>query len=329
MSVLRQTFKGLECIVVDDGSDDGSGDIVRDIIRSDERVRIITQNNGGVASARNRGLKEAKGDWIQFLDADDWLYPDKIEKQLNPAKRLLSKNDQILIYSDYRIFWENGEKKDVIVGDMNKERLVKRIVGRKSGLQNPTPLHMNSTLSSRKLVESLEFNGHCTPYEDIEFFYRVLLNDVAIQYLPICSMGYRSNKFGISKDRLKNREGYLSFLESICYTYNDTLKIASDLGSVIEISIVRGRSDMFNRSAALLRKSSIPLNIDIIGKSYNARPIALILDRLHILSSVIRFGLKVRDVKKKWTSRFQRTVKRMYRLLGMEKATGLIQNDGR
>ncbi len=68
-SVLNQTFQDYELIVVDDGSTDRGGELVKKI--PDTRIRLIKQNNSGVSSARNRGIQEAKSDYVAFLDADD------------------------------------------------------------------------------------------------------------------------------------------------------------------------------------------------------------------------------------------------------------------
>ena len=76
-SVLSQTYKDFELIVVNDGSSDNSVDIVN-MIR-DERVQLLSKNNGGPASARNLGVKEAKGEWVVFLDADDIFLPFALE----------------------------------------------------------------------------------------------------------------------------------------------------------------------------------------------------------------------------------------------------------
>lgn len=72
-SVTEQTYREWECILVDDGSTDGSGMICDEWGKRDERIRVIHKNNGGVASARNRGIKEAKGEYVVFVDSDDWL----------------------------------------------------------------------------------------------------------------------------------------------------------------------------------------------------------------------------------------------------------------
>ena len=78
-SILAQTYKNLENILVDDGSPDSCGSICDRYARVDARIRVIHKENAGVARARNDGLDIATGDYISFIDSDDWIAPDTYE----------------------------------------------------------------------------------------------------------------------------------------------------------------------------------------------------------------------------------------------------------
>lgn len=82
-SICNQTYKSLEILLVDDGSTDGSGDICDRFATEDARVRVFHKENGGSSSARNLGIKEAKGEYIGFIDSDDYIEPDMYELLAN------------------------------------------------------------------------------------------------------------------------------------------------------------------------------------------------------------------------------------------------------
>ena len=75
-SLMAQSYKNLEILLIDDGSTDGSGDRCDAYAQKDSRFRVIHKENGGVSSARNLGLDMAQGEYIAFIDADDWVAPD-------------------------------------------------------------------------------------------------------------------------------------------------------------------------------------------------------------------------------------------------------------
>src|SRR5690242_15999832 len=80
-SLLAQTYDTLEIIVINDGSPDNIGEVMQKY-QADPRIRLIEQVNLGLSEARNTGLAAAKGEFLQFLDADDWLHPQKIAHQV-------------------------------------------------------------------------------------------------------------------------------------------------------------------------------------------------------------------------------------------------------
>ena len=84
-SVLIQTYENVEIIVVNDGSKDGTGAVIEAYAAKDSRIKAIHKANGGVTSARLRGVAEATGDWIGFVDGDDWIEPDMYERLMENA----------------------------------------------------------------------------------------------------------------------------------------------------------------------------------------------------------------------------------------------------
>ena len=72
-SIVNQTYRNLEIILVDDGSPDNCGAICDEYAAGDSRIRVIHQENGGVSSARNAGLSAVTGEWVGWVDSDDWL----------------------------------------------------------------------------------------------------------------------------------------------------------------------------------------------------------------------------------------------------------------
>lgn len=84
-SIINQTFADFELILVDDGSPDSSGAICDEMAYSDSRIRVLHQKNEGVSSARNNGMAQARGTWITFIDSDDWVGPDYLERLMAPV----------------------------------------------------------------------------------------------------------------------------------------------------------------------------------------------------------------------------------------------------
>ena len=78
-SIINQTYKKLEIILIDDGSTDNSGKICEEYAKKDDRIIVIHKENAGVSSARNRGIELANGKYIGFIDSDDWIEENMYE----------------------------------------------------------------------------------------------------------------------------------------------------------------------------------------------------------------------------------------------------------
>ena len=97
-SILKQDFQDYEILLINDGSSDGSGAICEQFADFDERIRVFHKQNGGVSSARNFGLKNARGKWITFIDADDYIEPDFFPAKIDETDSLVIVNFLSLIH---------------------------------------------------------------------------------------------------------------------------------------------------------------------------------------------------------------------------------------
>lgn len=201
-SVLNQTYREIEIIVVDDGSTDNSLKVAESI--SDKRVRVIHQKNRGACAARNVAMEVSSGDFIQFLDADDLLSPNKIENQL----KLIDKNGENTIIS---CRWEKFE--DSIENAVSTPQLIDKsytdpvlwLIDSWSGKGMAIP---SIWLSSRTLLLSAGYwDESLTVNQDGEFFSRVLLHAEEIVFDHNSTVYYRvGNSNSISqrnKDSIK------------------------------------------------------------------------------------------------------------------------------
>lgn len=125
-SVLNQTFKNFEMIIVDDVSNDNTIEIIKEYQKKDSRIKLIVLNkNSGASVARNMALKEAKGRYIAFLDGDDLWKVDKLEKQL----KFMKDKHCAFSYTDYEYMDENSNLLGIIRKCPKKVSYLKMLLG--------------------------------------------------------------------------------------------------------------------------------------------------------------------------------------------------------
>lgn len=105
-SIISQTYPDIEVILVNDGSQDSSGQICDEYVARDRRVKVIHKENGGVSSARNSGLVDAVGEWIMYVDGDDWIEPNMLELLVGSAES----NNADIVIGDFKMVSDKSAK---------------------------------------------------------------------------------------------------------------------------------------------------------------------------------------------------------------------------
>ena len=194
-SALAQTWPKKEIIVVDDGSSDRTLQIAKQF--ASKTVRIVTQANQGASVARNEALQLSQGDYIQWLDADDLLSPDKIAKQMQLA--LAGPSNRVLLSSPWGSFMYRASHAQFLSTALWCDLVPVEWLVRKMG-QN---LHMQTAtwLVSRELTDAAgAWDTRLSLDDDGEYFCRVVLASDEIRFVPDAKVFYRQSGF----DRLSS-----------------------------------------------------------------------------------------------------------------------------
>lgn len=207
LSVLAQTWQHLEIIVVNDGSTDEGPAIARRLTSG--KLLVVDQENAGASAARNRGLALAQGDYIQFLDADDLLSPNKIEAQL----ALLHGSQTAIASCPWGRFTDTPEqatfKREALWEDLSPLEFLLRKYNRHLMMQPGVWLCPRALIETAGTWdESLSLN------DDGEYFSRVVLAAQEIRFCDTARVFYRSGNAG-SLASLKSAKGYQLLYRSL------------------------------------------------------------------------------------------------------------------
>jgi len=200
MSVVKQTYKNLEIIIVDDGSTDKTREIIKTI--EDKRIKYIKQKNNGVSNARNKGIQEANGKLIAFQDSDDIWKKEKLTKQIE-----LLKNEEVgMVYSkmakisNNNILYHPSKKNKKKKGYLYNQLLKRNFIG------CPTVLIRKKCLEDVGLFEE-----KLKKYEDWELFIRIA-KKYKIEYCDEILVDSYFSDDGVNKFDVKDSINSLNFI---------------------------------------------------------------------------------------------------------------------
>lgn len=192
-SVKAQTYKNWELLLVEDGSTDNTAQVMADMLKKepDERIQILSKENGGAARARNYGLSHATGRYIAYIDADDLWSSDKLEKQL----AFMEEKKAAFCFTGYEFADENGKGTGKVVK-------VPETLSYKQALQNTTIFTSTVIFDTQKIPkENLEMP--IIKSEDTALWFKVLRTGVVAYGLDENLVRYRRVGGSLSSNKLE------------------------------------------------------------------------------------------------------------------------------
>ena len=218
-SIQDQSYQNFECLLINDGSPDNSADICKEYVSKDPRFRYIEKENGGVSSARNLELEHSKGEYITFIDSDDWVDSDYLEvlyKSLTDEKADVAVSTYKQFNMDdnnyYVHSYQRGYEKKIFTGP----ELIDEFIALDTF--DHSYRFVCGKLVRKCLLDKIAFNEKTTLGEDMEFWLKLYLISNKIVYVNRDSYVYRvdnvNRHFGLEKIRsdIQQRLNFISFL---------------------------------------------------------------------------------------------------------------------
>lgn len=246
-SILAQTFTDFELLLINDGSKDDSGVICDEYAAKDSRVRVFHKENGGVSSARNHGLDNAKGEWIAFVDGDDWIKPDYLES-------IMSQPDADMVMCSFEAFggidvYDNSVRSHLYTRDEIKIFIEEYILT--ATLTTPW-----CKLFKRKLVSSLRFNINMSLNEDTVFVFEYLCKVNSIKVIE--NWGYMYRK-GVDESLSRKLLPIQKYREIISEYYRGFMKVSKTFDYNCDLAMVMHNITHFRTLLYILRDSKMPI----------------------------------------------------------------------
>ena len=199
-SIINQSYKNFEVLLINDGSVDDSAMICKEYVEKDSRIRYFENENGGVSSARNFGIKHSRGEYITFIDSDDWVEPNYLEIFYKTIKE----KDADIIVANYCTFRENDAMFLFHVAETNEALVFQPDDAFFNYMFSTFGTDISwgsacSKLFKKSLFERLYFSEDISWAEDFDLMYKLFLVSKCIVYLYKAPYCYRDHGDSASK----------------------------------------------------------------------------------------------------------------------------------
>lgn len=196
-SVLTQDFADFELMIVDDGSTDSSLELCKDYSEKDSRIRLFHKENAGPSSARNFALTRANGEYLLFLDSDDYWLDNSC---LGHLYQIALDNNLDIVRGELKQVDEKGDDFGITSNLDSRMNIAWKVLSSgefyRDAIRGQNFLFLS--LFRKSVVCNYRFDENLKFFEDGEFYARVLLSNLRCMYVPICFYAYRVNPFSIT-----------------------------------------------------------------------------------------------------------------------------------
>jgi glycosyltransferase involved in cell wall biosynthesis len=253
-SIIAQTYSNWECLIIDDGSTDNTKEVSENYCNKDKRIHYFSKINGGLSSARNEGLKHAKGDFIQFLDADDFIDKNKFNEHLELYK---TKKETTVFYSDYNFFFNDGTKKENHFDRMELLQDAYTDFVLNWGFDFAIPIHCG--FFKRELIQknNIGFDETLKAREDWLFWIELAKNKAHFNYTNKVLAYYRKHN-----DSMVHDSSHM-FKNTMLACFKVHRSISEDLKNKFEIKYVNYLSNI-----AIKNNTNTPYKKNMLSKLY-------------------------------------------------------------